>query len=83
MNNFISSVPAAFLSFIELILNKVLEYGPAALLLIGLWLLGWKIFETEDSDSSYAELYPIIFAALVATIVVGIFSLDWLELSPK
>ena len=78
MNNLISSVPAAFLSFIELILNKVLEYRPAALLMIGSYLLGLKFAETSDSD--YADLYPFIFMAVISTLVVGIFSLDWLEL---
>ena len=78
MNNFILSVPAAFLSFLELILNTVLEHGPGALLLIGSYLLGFKIVETSTSD--YAVLYPVIFMAVISTLVVGIFSLDWLEL---
>jgi|TARA_B110000495_G_C22636724_1_gene378338 hypothetical protein len=78
MNNFILSVPAAFLSFLELILNTVLEHGPAALLLFGSYLLGLKFSETSDSD--YADLYPFVFMAVISTLVVGIFSLDWLEL---
>jgi len=49
----------------------VLDFVPGALLMIGSYLLGLKFAKTSDSD--YADLYPFIF-------VVGIFSLDWLEL---
>ena len=56
----------------------VLDFVPGALLMIGSYLLGLKFAETSDSD--YADLYPFIFMAVISTLVVGIFSLDWLEL---